>query len=93
MSLCFSFKINGLGELSHHFSVEYCLYIMSDIKTTSQVTSNFIRGVIERDLTNKSYDGKTWAGSQEMLRIMQKHLLIPQKFAPASLLSQMVIFI
>ena len=51
------------GELSHHFSVEYCLYIMSDNKTTSQAPSNFIRGVIERDLTNKSYDGKTWAGS------------------------------
>jgi glutaminyl-tRNA synthetase len=51
------------GELSHHFSVEYCLYIMSDNKTTSQAPSNFIRGVIERDLANKSYDGKTWAGS------------------------------
>ena len=50
-------------ELSHHFSVEYCLYIMSDNKTISPVPSNFIRGVIERDLTNKSYDGKTWAGS------------------------------
>ena len=36
---------------------------MSDNKTTSQAPSNFIRGVIERDLTNKSYDGKTWAGS------------------------------
>ena len=51
------------GELGHHFSVEYSLYIMSDNKTTSQVPTNFIRGVIERDLANKSYDGKTWAGS------------------------------
>jgi glutaminyl-tRNA synthetase len=51
------------GELNHHFSVEYYVYIMSDNKNTSQVPSNFIRGVIERDLTNKTYDGKTWVGS------------------------------
>ena len=36
---------------------------MSDHKTTTQAPSNFIRGVIERDLANKSFEGKTWAGS------------------------------
>ncbi|NDD17177.1 MAG: glutamine--tRNA ligase, partial [Chitinophagia bacterium] len=36
---------------------------MSDNKTTTPTPSNFIRGVIERDLANKSYEGKTWAGS------------------------------
>ena len=36
---------------------------MSEHKTTTQVPSNFIRGVIERDLANKIYEGKTWAGS------------------------------
>ena len=37
--------------------------MMSDHKTTTQAPSNFIRGVIERDLANKSFEGKTWAGS------------------------------
>jgi glutaminyl-tRNA synthetase len=36
---------------------------MSDHKTTTQAPSNFIRGVIERDLANKSFEGKTWAGT------------------------------
>ena len=36
---------------------------MSDSKTITQTPSNFIRGVIERDLANKSFEGKTWAGS------------------------------
>ncbi len=36
---------------------------MSDHKKKTQATSNFIRGVIERDLANKSYADKTWAGS------------------------------
>ena len=32
---------------------------MSDHKTTPSTPSNFIRGVIERDLSNKSFEGKT----------------------------------
>ena len=36
---------------------------MSDSKNTSQAPSNFIRGVIERDLSSKTFEGRTWAGS------------------------------
>ena len=50
------------GQRSYHFSVEY-RSMMSDHKTATQAPSNFIRGVIERDLANKSFEGKTWAGS------------------------------